>query len=181
MSENWEISIFRKNSNYLIHLKNTSSEIWRVIWRITEKVLVLISISKMFRVIQVEGFNICLKVKPGNKNIFIDLQPTKLTIFITFHTTTLSLSLTYLSTQISFGKPFWWGSTELGYWKEGEIHMFERAPVKLLALPFVSSLFSIKRVRIVFQNTSTLTLPDFALLIFDLLCNQLVGNKCIHL
>ena len=46
----------------------------------------------MFRVIQVEGFNICMKVKPGNKNIFIDLQPTKLTIFITFHTTTLSLS-----------------------------------------------------------------------------------------
>ena len=59
--------------------------------------------------------------------------------------------------------------------------MFERAPVKLLALLFVSSLFSIERVRIVFQDTSTLTLPDFALLIFDFLCKQLVGNKCIHL
>lgn len=59
--------------------------------------------------------------------------------------------------------------------------MFERAPVKLLALLFVSSLFSIERVRIVFQDTSTLTLPDFALLIVDFLCNQLVGNKCIHL
>ena len=111
MSENWEISIFRKNSNYLIHLKNTSSEIWRVIWRITEKVLVLISISKMFRVIQVEGFNICLKVKPGNKNIFIDLQPTKLTIFITFHTTTLSLS------HLSFNSNFIWKTLLMGFYR----------------------------------------------------------------
>ena len=177
MSENWEISIFRKNSNYLIHLKYFK-------WNLESYVKNYgkgSCFNFYFKNISGDsGLKDLIFVWKSNLKIKIYwLTTNKTKIFITFHATTLSL--TYLSTQISFGKPFWWGSAELGYWKEGEIHMFERAPVKLLALPFVSSLFSIKRVRIVFQDTSTLTLPDFALLIFDFLCKQLVGNKCIHL
>ena len=179
MSENWEISIFRKNSNYLIHLKYFK-------WNLESYV-------KNYG--KGSCFNFYFKNISGYSGlkdlIFVWKSNLKIKIYLLtynqqnknfyYFPCNYSLSLTYLSTQISFGKPFWWGSTELGYWKEGEIHMFERAPVKLLALLFVSSLFSIERVRIVFQDTSTLTLPDFALLIFDFLCNQLVGNKCIHL
>ena len=74
-------------------------------------------------------------------------------------------------------KHFPWSSIELGHWKKDEIYMCESAPPRLLALPFVSFFLSIKTVKILIHNTFSWTLPDFALLIFDLLCNQLVRNK----
>ena len=179
MSENWEISIFRKNSNYLIHLIYFKRNLESYVKNYGKGSGFNFYLKNVSRDSGLKDLIFVWKSNLKIKTYLLTYNQQNLTIFITFHATTLSL--TYLSTQISFGKPFWWGSTELGYWKEGEIHMFERAPVKLLALLFVSSLFSIERVRIVFQDTSTLTLPDFALLIFDFLCNQLVGNKCIHL
>ena len=139
--------------------------------------------QKCFGWLSIDGFNVLFGSRTWKKEYVYLLHllsyiQQNLQFLLRF---TQLLSLTYLPTQISFEKPFWWRPMELWHEKEGEIHMCDWALLRLLATPFVSYFLSIKRIRILFRDRLSLTLSDFALLIFDLLCNQFVGNKSIHL
>ena len=109
MSENWEISILRKNSNYLIHLKYFKRNLESYVKNYGKGSCFNFYLKNVSRDSGLKDLIFVWKSNLKIKTYLLTYNQQNLTIFITFHATTLS--------HLSFNSNFIWKTFLMGFYR----------------------------------------------------------------